>query len=145
MRRKSPQSIPRWKLLAGSYFARTGEELEEEQDAKAEAVMNDDLSQLKKEEKEESRREEKEKLRGKIDNLQERFRARMERAKLNRERREREVKAKVHALELKAAKQRGDAKARIEARIESFRKKSEVHGYHTYTTTNNTTKKLSWN
>jgi hypothetical protein len=49
----------------------------------------------------------------------------MERAKLNRERRDKEVEAKVHSLEQKAAEQRGDAKARIEARIDSFRQKSE--------------------
>ena len=111
--------------LGGIVFRAAREEIEEENDAKAEAIMNDDLSQLKKEKREESRSEEKEKLRGKIDNLQERLHARMEQAKLNRERREKEEKAKVHSLEQKAAEQRGDAKARIEAQIDSFRKKSD--------------------
>ena len=111
--------------LDGIVFRTARQNVEDEQDARAQAAMNEDLSQMKKEEKEESRREEKEKLRGKIDNLEQRLHARMQLAKQNRERWEKETKAKIRYLELKAAKQRSDAKARIEARIDSLRKKSK--------------------
>ena len=86
--------------------------------------MRNDLSQLKKEEKAESRREEKERLRARIDNLHERLHSRLIQAKQRMDRQEEETKAKVQSLEKRAAKSNGDAKAAIKARIDSIRKKS---------------------
>ena len=110
--------------LGGIVYRTAREDFEAEQDAKDVAAMREDLAELKKEEKEEKQQERKDKLRAKIDNLHERLHAKLEHAKEHSELQEQEAKAKIHAMENKAAQSRGNAKAAIEERITSIRKKS---------------------
>ena len=76
-----------------------------------------------------SRADQKAKLQTKIDNLNKKLQAKIEQAKLRAEQREKEAKTKLEALEKKAAKAKGEAKAKIEARIadikENEKKSSE--------------------
>jgi molecular chaperone GrpE (heat shock protein) len=64
-------------------------------------------------------------LKAEIDNLHKRLHAEFEQAKQRSKRGEREAKGKVQALEEKAAKAQGEAKAAIEARMTNIRNRSK--------------------
>lgn len=65
------------------------------------------------------------KLKVEIDNLHEKLHAELEQAKQGSRREEKEAQSKVHALEEKAAKVKGEAKAAIEARMTNIRNRSK--------------------
>lgn len=69
--------------------------------------------------------ERKAKLQAKIDALNTRLQANLQQAKQRSEQIKNETEAKVQALQKKAAKAQGDAKAAIEARVTEIRKKYE--------------------
>lgn len=114
----------RMDALGGFVYRTTRHEVEHEQYARDVAVMKADIAQLKAE-LAQSRTEHKAKLQAKIDKLQGKLHAKMEQAKLRSEQEEKEAKAKVQALEKKAAKAKGEAKTAIEARIADIRMKSK--------------------
>ena len=63
------------------------------------------------------------KLKAEIDSLSKKLHAEMEQTKRRSKRGEREVKGQVHALEEKAGKATGEAKAAFEARVTRIRKR----------------------
>ena len=110
--------------LGGTVFRTARENVEHEQDAIDVAAIKADIAQLKAEQAK-SRTEHKAKLQTKIDNLNKKLHTKLEQAKQRSEHREKEAKAKVDALEKKAAKAKGEAKMAIEARITEIKKKSK--------------------
>jgi len=110
--------------LGGTVFRTAREDVENEQDAKDVAAIKADIAQLKAGQAK-SRTEHKAKLQTKIDNLNKKLHTKLEQAKQRSEHREEEAKAKVDALEKKAAKAKGEAKVAIEARIAEIKKKSK--------------------
>ena len=118
----------RMAALGGTVFRTTRTSVEHQQDARDVAAIKADIAQLKAEQAK-SRADQKAKLQTKIDNLNKKLQAKIEQAKLRAEQREKEAKTKLEALEKKAAKAKGEAKAKIEARIadikENEKKSSE--------------------
>jgi len=112
----------RMDALGGFLYRTTRHEVEREENARNVADKKADIAQLKAE-LAQSRKEDKVNLQAKIDKLQGKLRAAQDQAKQRSEQGEKEVKAKVQALEEKAAKARGVAKATIEARIADIKKK----------------------
>ena len=118
----------RMAALGGTVFRTTRANVEHQQDARDVAAIKADIAQLKAEQAK-SRADQKAKLQTKIDNLNKKLQVKIEQAKLRAEQREKEAKTKLEALEKKAAKAKGEAKAKIEARIadikENEKKSSE--------------------
>ena len=114
--------------LGGTVFRTARRSVEHEQYAKDVAAIKADIAQLKAEQAK-SRADQKAKLQTKIDNLNKKLHTKLEQAKQASQQQKNEAKAKVDALEKKAAKAKGEAKAKIEARIadikESEKKSSE--------------------
>ena len=102
--------------LGGTVFRVARENIDHEQFAKDVAAIKADIAQLKAEQAK-SRANQKVKLQLKIDNLNEKLRSKLEAAKLRSMEQKKENKAKVDALEKKAARAKGEAKAKIETRI----------------------------
>jgi uncharacterized membrane protein len=119
----------RMAALGGTVFRATRQNVEDDQDAKDVAALKANVAQLKVEQAN-SRAEEKAKIQLKIDNLNGMLHVKLEQARQRSKQREEEATAKVEALEKKAAKAKGDAKAKIEARIaeikEDYKKKEEA-------------------
>jgi len=109
--------------LGGTVFRATRQDVEKTQNARDQAALKADIDRLKVEQAQ-SRQEDKAKLRAKIDALQGKLQAKMQQAKEQSARDRNETEIKVHGLEEKAKKARGEAKAKIEARIDSIRDKS---------------------
>jgi uncharacterized membrane protein len=114
----------RMDALGGFVYRTTRHDVQHEQNARDAATIKADIAQLKAE-LAQSRTGNKAKLQAKIDKLQGNLHAKMEQAKLRSEQQEKEAKAKVQALEKKAAEANGKAKATIKARIADIRKKSK--------------------
>lgn len=108
--------------LGGTVFRSARENVEHDQYAKDVAAIKADIAQLKTEQAK-SRTDQKVKLQSRIDNLNEKLRARLEAAKLRSMEQEKETKAKIEALEKKAAKAKGETKAKIETRICEIKEK----------------------
>jgi uncharacterized membrane protein len=109
-------------VLGGTVFRASREDIEDEQNARDVATLNSEIAQLNEEEKQ-ARQEDKKNIQTKIDSLNYKLRQKMQQAKEQRDRERKEAETKLHALEEKATKARGDAKARIEARIASLKDK----------------------
>lgn len=112
----------RMEALGGTVFRTARHDVRQEKDDRDVAAIKADIAQLKAEQAQ-SRTEHKAKLQAKIDKLQEKLHAKTGQAKQRSEQQEKEAKAKVEALEKKAAKAKGETKATIKARIADIRKK----------------------
>ena len=112
----------RMEALGGTVFRAARENVEHEQFAKDVEAIKEDIAQLKAEQAK-SRANQKVKLQLKIDNLNEKLRTELEAAKLSSVEQKKEIKAKVEALEKKAANAKGEAKVRIENRIYEMKEK----------------------
>ena len=114
--------------LGGTVFRTARRSFEHEEHAKDVAAIKADIAQLKAEQAK-SRADQKAKLQTKIDNLNKKLHNKLEQAKQRSKQQEKEAKAKVEALEKKAAKAKGETKAKIETRIadikENEKKSSE--------------------
>ena len=106
----------RMSALGGTVFRNTRANIEHEQYNRDEAAIKADIAQLKAEQAK-SRADQKAKLQKKIDDLNKKLQAKQEQAKQTSKQREEEFKAKIAAMENKADKAKGDAKASIEANI----------------------------
>ena len=95
----------RMAALGSTVFRTTLKNVENEQHAKDVAGIKADIAQLKAEQAK-SMADQKAKLQTKIDNLNKKLNAKMEQAKQSREQQEKEVKAKVEALEKSCESQR---------------------------------------
>lgn len=102
----------------GTVFRSTPRNIEHQQHAKDVAALKANIAQLKAEQAKSSK-EEKAKIRLRIDNLNQKLASESEEAR----RRKEESKAKVEALKKKAAKAKGELKAKIKARIAETEKK----------------------
>lgn len=113
----------RMEALGGTVYRSPLQDVEDEQDDREVAARKAEIAQLKTE-KAQVRKEQKARLQAKIDNLQEKLHAKLEKVKVRSKQREKEAEAKVQALEKKAAKAKGEAKAVLKARIANIRKGS---------------------
>jgi uncharacterized membrane protein len=113
------------KALGGIVFRATRQNVEDQQEARDEAALKNDIKELEKEEKQEAREEKKAELKVKIQSMNDRLRAKIEQSKERSEQRKQEMEAKVHSLEEKAKKSRTDIKAKIEARVHDMRKDTD--------------------
>jgi uncharacterized membrane protein len=119
----------RMETLGGEVFRCGREYVENEQRARDVADLRADIAQLKAEQAQ-ARADQKAKLQAKIDKSQQKLQAKLQEAKQRSEQQRKEAEAKIEALEKKAAKAKGEAKAAFEARIVSIRKeltKSEAN------------------
>jgi uncharacterized protein YicC (UPF0701 family) len=114
----------RMDALGGIVYRTTRENVIDEQDARYKAALKADIAQLKAEQAK-SGAEQKAKIQSKIDDLNKKLHVKFEQAKKRSEQQKEEARAKVQALEKKAAKARGEAKANIEARVADIKKKSK--------------------
>ncbi len=112
----------RMEAIGGAVFRAARENVEHERYTKDVAAIKSDIAQLKAEQAT-SRANQKVKLQLKIDNLNEKLRTKLETAKLRSMEQKKEAKAKVDVLEEKAAKAKGEAKAKIETRINEIKQK----------------------
>ena len=112
----------RMEALGGTVFRVTRENVEDDQNARDVATIKADIAQLKAEQAK-GRADQKAKLQTKIDNLNTKLQNKLAQAKQRSEQRTKEAKAKVEALEKKAAKAKSDEKAAIEARIADIKER----------------------
>jgi uncharacterized membrane protein len=114
----------RMEALGGVVFRAATKSIEHDQRAREEAELRAEIDALKAEHAR-ARADRKAKLQARIDHLNAKLQDRLEQAKHRSEQMKRETEAKVHALEQKAAKAQGDAKAAINARITQLREEYE--------------------
>ncbi len=110
--------------LNGVVFRTPRKSFEDAQRAGDLAELRAEIDQLKAEHAR-AKAERKAKLQAKIDHLNTRLQAKLQLAKQRSEQIKNETEAKVQALQKKAAKAQGDAKAAIDARVTEIRKKYE--------------------
>src|SRR5215475_9267596 len=115
----------RMEALGGSVFRTARSEFETEQRSRDLAELKSEIASLKAEHGQ-ARAEDKARLQSKLDKLNVKLQNRLERIRLRSEQMKKENDAKVQALQKQAAKTKGDAKARIDARIAQMRE-----GYNT--------------
>ena len=101
-------------------FRTAREHFEEERQAIEAAALRAEIDQLKAEYAQ-ARGERKAKLQAKIDSLNTKLQNKLEQAKERSEQIKGETDAKVQALQKKAAKAQGDAKAAMDARVTQIR------------------------
>ena len=114
----------RMEALGGVVFRAARTTVEHEQAARENAEVRAEIDALKAEHAR-AHAERKAKLQARIDHLNAKLQGKLEQAKHRSEQMKRETEAKVHALQQKAAKAQGDAKAAINARISEFREQYE--------------------
>lgn len=114
------------KSLGGYVYRVSWQTVEAQEDAKQQADIQNEIDQLNKEEKAESRAEKKAEIHGKAESLKEKLHNKIEKAKLKHEERKKEAKAKIKYLEGKLANARGNAKAKLESRIDEQKKSSDA-------------------
>ena len=114
----------RMEALNGFVFRTAKQSFEEAQRAREVAELRAEIDQLKAEDAR-VRAEHKAKLQAKIDQLNTRLQAKLQQARQRSEQIKSETDAKVAALQRKAAKAQGDAKAVINARLVETRKQYE--------------------
>jgi DNA repair exonuclease SbcCD ATPase subunit len=88
------------------------------------AALREEIEQLKAEHAQ-ARADQKAKLQAKIDNLNAKLQHKLEQAKQRSEQIKSETEAKVQALQKKAAKAQGDARAAMDARVARIREEYE--------------------
>jgi Protein of unknown function (DUF1269) len=114
----------RMEALHGFVFRTTRQSFEEAQRARDIAELRAEIDQLKVERARVSA-EHKAKLQAKIDALNAKLQGKLQQAQARSEQVKRETEAKVQALQKKAAKAQGDAKAAINARVTEIKKQYE--------------------
>jgi uncharacterized membrane protein len=115
--------------LNGVVFRTPRKSFEDAQRASDLTELRAEIDQLKAEQAR-AKAERKAKLQAKIDALNTRLQAKLQQAKQRSEQIKSETEAKVQALQKKAAKAQGDAKAAIDARVTEIRKKYEQSVEH---------------
>jgi uncharacterized membrane protein len=110
----------RMEALSGVVFRTARSQFEADQRARNIAELKSEIADLKAEHAQ-ARAEDKARLQGKLDKLNLKLQKRLEDARQRSAQIKNEVDAKVQALQQQAAKARGDAKARIEARMARVR------------------------
>jgi DNA anti-recombination protein RmuC len=110
--------------LNGVVFRTPRKSFEDAQRASDLAELRAEIDQLKAEHAR-AKAERKAKLQAKIDALNTRLQANLQQARQRSEQIKNETEAKVQALQKKAAKAQGDAKAAIDARVAEIREKYE--------------------
>jgi uncharacterized membrane protein len=111
----------RMEALNGLVFRTARKSFEEAQRARDIAELQAEIDQLKAEHAR-AKAEHKAKLQAKIDGLNARLQTKLQQARQRSEQIKNETEAKVQALQQKAAKARGDAKAVIDARVTEIKK-----------------------
>jgi len=118
----------RMEALGGVVYRTLKSTVREDQSKRETAAAREDLAQLKIEAAQ-ARADRKANLQARIENLSKRIDAKLARAQTRLQQDTRDYEAKVKALQQKAAKQKGDAKAAVEARIAKLRQdyQSQAH------------------
>jgi len=118
----------RMEQLGGVVYRTLKSTVREDQSKREAAAWREDLAQLKIEHAQ-ARADRKAKLQARIENLSKRIAAKLARAQARSQQDTRDYEAKVTALQQKADKQKGDARAALEARIAKLRKdyQSQAH------------------
>jgi uncharacterized membrane protein len=106
--------------LGGAVYRTARSGVEQEQMAREQAAIRADIASLKAEHAK-AQAERKARLQSKIEQLETKLQGKLRRNQQQREELQREMDAKVHAVEQRAAKAKGDAKAALEARAASLR------------------------
>jgi uncharacterized membrane protein len=114
----------RMEALSGVVFRTAKQNVEDDQTARDVAAIREEIEQLKAEHAQ-ARADRKAKLQAKIDNLNAKLQHKLDQAKQRSERIKSETETKVPALQRKAAKLQGDAKAAINARVARIREEYE--------------------
>jgi uncharacterized membrane protein len=114
----------RMEALGGVVFREGKKSFEREQRARDEAELRAEIEATKAEHAK-AHAERKAKLQAKIDHLNAKLQSKLEEDKRRSEQFKKETEAKVQALQQKAAKAQGDAKAALNARITELRKEYE--------------------
>ncbi len=115
----------RMEALGGEVHRTARSAVETDQIARQEAAMRAELAALKAEH-EKAHAERKKKLHSRIEQMETRLQAKLQHARQQREELKREMDAKVHAVQQRAAKAQGDAKAAFEARANELRREFKV-------------------
>jgi uncharacterized membrane protein len=114
----------RMEALSGVVFRTAKQNVEDDQRTRDVAALRTEIEQLKVEHAQ-VRAEQKARLQAKIDNLNAKLQHKLDKAKERSERIKSETETKVQALQKKAAKLQGDAKAAINARVARIREEYE--------------------
>jgi hypothetical protein len=114
----------RMEALNGFVFRTAKKSFEEAQRAREVAELRSEMDDLKVEHAR-AKAEHKAKLQAKIDRLNTRLQAKLQQTRQRSEQIKNETDAKVQALQKKAAKAQGDAKATIDARVTEIKKQYE--------------------
>ena len=119
----------RMAALGGTVFRATRQSVGHEQHARDVAAIKANIAQLKTEQAK-ARADQKAKIQSKIDALNNKLNVKMEQAKQRAKQQQEEAKAKVDALEKKAAKANDETKAKIKKRIaelkEEYKREEEA-------------------
>lgn len=115
----------RMEALGGTVFRSDRENFEDEYRAREVTAIRAQIAALKVEQAK-VHADQKAKLQAKIDMLEEKVHAKLHEAKQRAEQQRKEAEAKIHSLERKAARAKGDVKAALEARIASIKKEMAV-------------------
>lgn len=110
--------------LGGVVFRSLKSTVEDDQRARDVAELKEEIAQLKAEHAQ-ARAERKAKLQAKIDGLNAKLQGKLDQAKRRSEQVKAEADAKVQALQKRAAKAQGDAKAAIDTRVAQIRQEYE--------------------
>lgn len=110
----------RMEALGGSVFRTARSEFETEQRSRAVAELKSEIADLKAEQAQ-ARANDKARLQFKLDKLNAKLQNKLEQARLRSEQMKQESDVKIQALQKQAAKAKGDAKTRIDARIAQMR------------------------
>jgi uncharacterized membrane protein len=114
----------RMEALGGVVFRTARKNVQDDQRARDVAALRSEIDQLKAEHAR-ARAEHKAKLQARIDHLNAKLQHKLDQAKQRSEQIKTEADAKVQALQKKAAKAEGDAKAAMNARVDRIREEYE--------------------
>lgn len=115
----------RMEELHGVVFRTTRAGVQQEQIAREEANLRAEIAQLQAEHAK-AKAERKQRLQLVVDRLNAKLQAKLRQQQQQREKWEQELDAKLHAIQERAAKAKGDAKAALESRIDDLRRNYEV-------------------
>jgi uncharacterized membrane protein len=114
----------RMEALGGVVFRTARQNVEDDQRTRDVAALREEIEQLKAEQAQ-ARADQKARLKAKIDNLNAKLQHKLERAQQRSKQIKSETEAKVQALQKKAAKVQGDAKAAMNTRVARIREEYE--------------------
>ena len=115
----------RMEALGGAVFRTARNNVQDDQRARDVAALREEIEELKVEHAR-ARADQKARLQAKLDNLNARLQHKLEGAKQRSEQIASETEAKVQALQKKAAKVQGEARAAIDARVAQIRAANEL-------------------